>query len=106
MVKVKFPKIACQKVLKQNCHKSVLRIKEKLKKIDFTSLVSTEKKLTKVLYFLNGSIGQKRCQLKNVSLILNNVFSQRNSILSTHITIKGTFSCLLCNFHGKGQVSF
>ena len=67
MVKVKIPQIACQKVLKQNCHKSVLRIKQKLKKMDLTSCVITEKKLTKVLYFLKGSIGKKRLQLKNVS---------------------------------------
>ena len=67
MVKVKIPQIACQKVLKQNCHKSVLRIKQKLKKMDLTSCVITEKKLTKVLYFLKGLIGKKRLQLKNVS---------------------------------------
>ena len=67
MVKVKIPQIACQKVLKQYCHKSVLRIKQKLKKMDLTTLVSTEKKLTKVLYFLKGSVGKKRLQLKNVS---------------------------------------
>ena len=67
MVKVKTPQIACQKVLKQYCHKSVLRIKQKLKKMDLTSFVNTEKKLTKVLYFLKGSIGKKRLQLKNVS---------------------------------------
>ena len=69
MVKVKIQVIACQKVLKQYCHKSVLRIKQKLKKMNLTdtSLVSTEKKLTKVLYFLKGSIGKKRLQLKNVS---------------------------------------
>ena len=64
MVKVKIPQIACQKVLKQYCHKSVLRFIQKLKKMDITSLVNTEKKLTKVLYFLNGSIGKKRLQLK------------------------------------------
>ena len=67
MVKVKIPQIACQKVLKQYCHKSVLRIKQKLKKMDLTSCVITEKKLTKVLYFLKGSIGKKRLQFKNVS---------------------------------------
>ena len=67
MVKVKIPQIACKKVLKQYCHKSVLRIKQKLKKMDLTSLVSTEKKLTKVLYFLKCSTGKKRLQLKNVS---------------------------------------
>ena len=61
---VKIPQIACQKVLKQYCHKSVLRIKQKLKKKDLASLVSTEKTLTKVLYFLKGSIGKKRLQLK------------------------------------------
>ena len=44
MVKVKIPQIACQKVLKQYCHKGVLRIKQKLKKMNLTSLVSTEKK--------------------------------------------------------------
>ena len=49
--RLSFPQIACQKVLKQYCHKSVLRIKQKLKKMDLTSLVSTEKKMTKVLYF-------------------------------------------------------
>ena len=67
MVKVKIPQIACQKVLKQYCHKSVLMNKQKLKKMDLTSLVSTEKKSTKVLYFLKGSIGKKRLQLKFVS---------------------------------------
>ena len=61
------PQIACQKVLKHYCHKGVLRIKQKLKKMDLSLLVSTEKKLTKVLYFLKGSIGKKRRQLKNVS---------------------------------------
>ena len=43
MVKVKIPQIACQKVLKQNCHKSVLKIKQKQKKMDLTSFVSTKK---------------------------------------------------------------
>ena len=60
MVKVKILQIACQKVFKQYCHKSDLRIKQKLKKMDLTSLVSTEKKLTTVLYFLKGSVGKKR----------------------------------------------
>ena len=64
MVKVKVPQIACQKVLKQYCHRSVLRIKQKLKKMYLTSLVSTDKKLTKVLYFLKGSIGKKGFNLK------------------------------------------
>ena len=45
MVMVKIQQIACQKVLKQYCHKSVLGIKQKLKKMDLTSLVSTEKKV-------------------------------------------------------------
>ena len=45
MVKVKIPQVACQEVLKQFCHKSVLRNKQKLKKMDLTSLVSTEKKV-------------------------------------------------------------
>ena len=36
IVKVKILQIACQKVLKQYCHKSVLRIKQKLKKMDLT----------------------------------------------------------------------
>ena len=65
MVKLKIPQIAGQKVLKQYCHKSVLRIKQKRKKMDFTwtSLVSTEIKLTKVLYFLKGSTGKKRLHL-------------------------------------------
>ena len=59
MVKVKIPQIACQKVLKQYCYKSVLRIKQKLKKMDLTSCVIAGKKLTKdvkVLYFLKGSV--------------------------------------------------
>ena len=43
MVKVKIPQIACQKVLEQYCHKGVLRIKQKLTKMNLTSLVSTEK---------------------------------------------------------------
>ena len=43
MVKVKIPQIVCKKVLKQYCHKSVLRINQKPKKTDLTSLVSTEK---------------------------------------------------------------
>ena len=64
MVKVKIPQFACQNMLKQSCHKRVLRIKQKLKKMDLTSCVITEKKLTKVLYFLKGSIGKKRLQLK------------------------------------------
>ena len=53
MVKVKIQVIACQKVLKQYCHKSVLRIKQKLKKMNFTdtSLVSTEKKVDKSFIF-------------------------------------------------------
>ena len=51
MVKIKIPQIACL-VLKQYCHKSVLRIKEKLKKMDLTSLVSTEIKLTKVYIYI------------------------------------------------------
>ena len=42
MVKVKIPQIAYQKVLKQYCHKSVLRIKQKLKKMDLTSCVIIE----------------------------------------------------------------
>ena len=67
MVKIKIPQIACQKVLKQYCHKSVLRIKQKLKKMDLTSLVSTEIKLTKVLYFLKGSVGKNGLHFKNVS---------------------------------------
>ena len=47
MVKGKIPQIACQKVLKQYCHKSVLRIKQKLLKMDLTSLVklSAQKKV-------------------------------------------------------------
>ena len=51
MVKVKIPQIACQKVLKQYCHKSVLRMKQKLKKMDLTSLVSTEKSWQKFYIF-------------------------------------------------------
>ena len=39
----KWSSIRCQKVLKQYCHKSVLRIKQKLKKMDLTSCVITEK---------------------------------------------------------------
>ena len=93
MVKFKIPQIAGQKVLKQYCHKSVLRIKQKLKKMDLTSLVSTEIKLTKVLYFLKGSIRKKRLHLKNVSYLI--MSSLR---LSTYITIQGIFSCLLYMF--------
>ena len=76
MVKLKTPQIAGQKVLKQYCHKSVLRIKQKLKKMDltWTSLVSKEIKLTKVLYFLKGLIGKKRLHLKKC-ILLDNVFS-------------------------------
>ena len=62
MVNVKIPQIACQKVLKQYCHKSVLRIKQTLKKMDLASLVSTEKSWPK--FYI---IGKKRIQLKNVS---------------------------------------
>ena len=74
MVKFKIPQIAGQKVLKQYCHKSVLRIKQKLKEMDLTSLVSTEIKLTKVSYFLKGSTGKKRLHLKKC-ILLDNVFS-------------------------------
>ena len=42
MVKVKIPQIACQKVLKQYCYKSVLRITQKLKKMDLTPCVIIE----------------------------------------------------------------
>ena len=60
MVSVKISQIACQKVLKQYCHKSVLRIKQKLKKMDLNFMCHNRKKLTKVLNFLKGSIGKKR----------------------------------------------
>ena len=56
--------MACLPLGVKTIPSSVLRIKQKLKKMDLTSLVSTEKKLTKVLYFLKGSIGKKRLQLK------------------------------------------
>ena len=46
-------------------------MKQKLKKMDLTSLVIAEKKLTKVLYVLKGSIGKKRFQLKNVSYCIH-----------------------------------
>ena len=42
MVKVKIPQIVCQKVLKQYCHKSIIRIERTLKKMDLSSLVSTK----------------------------------------------------------------
>ena len=51
MVKVKIPQIACQNVLKQYSHKNVLKIKQKLKKMDLTSLFSTEKSWPKFYIF-------------------------------------------------------
>ena len=66
MVKVKILQIACQKVLKQYCHKSDLRIKQKLKKMDLTSLVSTEKSWPQ-FYILWKVQLERKGQLKNVS---------------------------------------
>ena len=61
MVKVKIPQIACQKVLKQYCHKSV---KQKLKKMDLTSLVSTEKSWPKFYIFWKVQLERKGFNLK------------------------------------------
>ena len=64
MVKVKIPQIACQKVLKQYCHKGVLRIKQKLKKMNLTSLVSTEKNWPKFYIFRKVQLERKGFNLK------------------------------------------
>ena len=73
MVKVKIPQFVCKKVLKQYCHKSVLRIKQKLKKMDLALLVSTEKKVDQNLIFSERFNWKEEASTKNVSY--SNVFS-------------------------------
>ena len=83
MVKVQISQFACQKVLKQCCHKSVLGLNSDKRKGTLPHLSAQKKKLTKVLYFLKGSMGKKRLQLKNVSYLIMSSLSL--TLDSTHI---------------------
>ena len=64
MVKVKILQIARQNVLKQYCHKSIMRIKQKLKKMDLTSCVITEKSWPKLYIFWKIQLESKGFSLK------------------------------------------